>query len=523
MKKILSVLLAALMITVVFCFNAFAADETVNAIEITDVVEPALNSEATAFFKIPENSGYTYDSYDISEYVPCSWIYNSSKPQSYDEIVYDGESLYLSETVGFTKPGYYTFSAFVQVKDGYTFADGVTATVNGKTANIFTHYSGYATVYYTFDYLDDVDFEDISTVNISGVSAPVDGAVAKFGCTFPGTAEYSKFCNEATEREPFDPSVKWIVTATKPASWSDVENGEYCYSNYELKFEKGKFYTFAVRANASNGYEFTSSTKFTINSLDANAELLSDFEAEVWYTFEVADKKKVTSIELIGVVPPVFGEELSFNCSINQIDSGYKFNYGVWYVTEKKPESLDDLYSGKLIRENMLASQSKEKFSDKYYYTFYAFAETDGGYFDPALTATVNGKAASVDSGSLSKGIAGVYYTFDKLPPSDSGNTPTDKKISSIKIIKAPDKLVYGYGEELDTTGLVVEAYYSDGSNAGVVDNSLLDFDGFETSSPGKKTVTVLYENVRTNFEITVNFSFLHWILYIVCFGWIWM
>ncbi len=526
-KKILSIILAVLIISVALTPAAFAADTTIKTVEITDVVEPALNSESANYFKIPENPGYSYDTYNINEYMPCYWTYNSTKPETYDNVIYDGESIYLSETKGFTKPGYYTISVFIRANEGYAFADGVTATVNGKPANILVNYRGYATVYYTFDYLNDVDFDDIDAVNIAGVSAPVEEAIGKFNCTFPVTDEYSKFSNEATERESFDPFVIWIITPTKPVTWADIEDGEYKYSNSEFEFEKGKFYTFVVRVSASNGYEFTDSTKFTVNSLDANAELLSKFEADVWYTFEVADKKKVSSIELSGVDSPAFGEELLFDFDINE-DMGYKSNYGVWYVNENKPESIDELYSGKLIREDMQIipgpdnSEKKELFSDKYYYTFYAFIETDGGYFDPDLTATINGKAANIDSISLSNGTIGVYYTFDKLPP-ESGGNQTDKKISSIKISQAPDKLVYGRGEELDIAGLVVEAYNSDGSDAGTVDNTILNFDGFKTSSPGMKTVTVLYGNVSADFEITVEFSVIDWILYIVCFGWFWM
>ncbi len=526
-KKILSILLAVLIISAALTPAAFAADTTINTVEITDVVEPALNGEATEYFEIPENSGYSYDTYNIDEYMPCYWTYNSTKPETYDDVIYDGESIYLSETKGFTKPGYYTISMFIRANEGYTFADGVTATVNGNSANILVNYRGYATVYYTFDYLGDVDFDDISAVNISGVSAPVDGAIGKFNCTFPGTDEYSKFSNEATEREPFDPSVIWIITPTKPATWVDIENGEYHYSNSEFKFEKGKFYTFVVRVSASNGYEFTGSTEFTVNSLDANAELLSKFEADVWYTFEVAEKMNVNSVAVNNVKEPVLNEEVTFGCDFEK-DMGYIFKHGVWYATDKKPANLNEVYDGIMIYDNMIYypenGKTTEYFSDKYYYTFYALIETDGGDFNPAVTATINGKKAELDAASLDKGILGVYYTFDKLPSSNDENPPvSDKKLASINVAQKPDRLVYGYGDKLDINGLRVTGSYNDGADAGEIDSSKLTFEGFNTSSPGNKTVTVKYENLTATFDVQIEFTILHWIMYIVLFGWIWM
>ncbi len=524
-KKLISLLLTVIMTIGVFSGSVLAADATVKTLEITDVIEPVLNTAAVEYYKIPDNAGYSYDSYDES-YIPCSWTYNATKPETYDDIIYNGESIYTHESKGFTKAGYYTFIAYLRTEEGYTVADDATATVNGKAAKVIKGRYDNITVYYTFDYIADIDFADIASVDISGVSAPIDGAIGKFGYAVSDTEKYSAF-NYGDAELNYDPSVMWFVTDSKPQSWADVENGEYFFSDSEFKFEKGKFYTFVIRITANSGYEFTDKTAFKINSFDAKSELITKFEADVWYTFEVADKKLVKSVAISNVKPPALNEVIEFGGNI-ETDMGYIYNYGVWYATENKPESLEEVYDGLLIYNNLVYYPDKtiteEFFSDKYYYTFYAFIEADGGYFDPALTATINGKTAQLDADSLNKGIAGVYYTFDKLPSADDEKPPvSDKKLASIKVTRNPDKLVYSYGEELDTAGLVVEATYSDGSYAGVIDNSNLNFDGFDTTSQGKKTVTIKYEKLEASFDIEVEFTFWQWVMYIVLFGWIWM
>ncbi len=74
----------------------------------------------------------------------------------------------------------------------------------------------------------------------------------------------------------------------------------------------------------------------------------------------------------------------------------------------------------------------------------------------------------------------------------------------------------------IDTNGLVIEATYSDSSKI-EIDNSLIEFTGFDTLSRGTKTVTATYEKQSATFDVEVKFTIVQWILYIICFGWIWM
>ncbi len=95
--------------------------------------------------------------------------------------------------------------------------------------------------------------------------------------------------------------------------------------------------------------------------------------------------------------------------------------------------------------------------------------------------------------------------------------------VSSIAIKTPPSVNRYKYGiENLDTNGLEIVATYFDGSTA-VVDNSKVEFTGFDTSTRGFKTITANYEGCTATFDIEVYFTFGQWLLYIICFGWIWM
>ncbi len=98
-----------------------------------------------------------------------------------------------------------------------------------------------------------------------------------------------------------------------------------------------------------------------------------------------------------------------------------------------------------------------------------------------------------------------------------------EKTLVSIAIKTPPTTYEYKYGiENLDTTGLEIVATYSDGTTA-VIDNSEVEFTGFDTSTRGFKTITATYEGCTATFDIEVYYTFWQWLLYILCFGWIWM
>lgn len=79
-----------------------------------------------------------------------------------------------------------------------------------------------------------------------------------------------------------------------------------------------------------------------------------------------------------------------------------------------------------------------------------------------------------------------------------------DTYIAGITVSKMPDKTTYYQGELFDSTGLEVSKTYSDGALETITDYEL---SGFDSSSPGTKTITVTASGKTTTFEITVSES----------------
>lgn len=72
-----------------------------------------------------------------------------------------------------------------------------------------------------------------------------------------------------------------------------------------------------------------------------------------------------------------------------------------------------------------------------------------------------------------------------------------------LQIIQRPNKLKYLLGEELDLTGLKVKALYQSGREIDL-DISELSVEGFDSSTLGKKVLTVTYEGLQDMFTVTV-------------------
>ena len=73
--------------------------------------------------------------------------------------------------------------------------------------------------------------------------------------------------------------------------------------------------------------------------------------------------------------------------------------------------------------------------------------------------------------------------------------------LRSISIISTPTKTNYQVGEELDTSGLIVFAIYSDGSTREVTDYTL---SGYDKNKIGVQVITVTYQNLTAAFTVTV-------------------
>jgi hypothetical protein len=82
-------------------------------------------------------------------------------------------------------------------------------------------------------------------------------------------------------------------------------------------------------------------------------------------------------------------------------------------------------------------------------------------------------------------------------------NPPPVVKLSSIAIT-APDKTIYAVGDSLDITGLAVTGTYSDGSKK-TETIGVSNVSGFDSTTTGKKVLTVTVGGKTATFEITVS------------------
>lgn len=92
-------------------------------------------------------------------------------------------------------------------------------------------------------------------------------------------------------------------------------------------------------------------------------------------------------------------------------------------------------------------------------------------------------------------------YKFPQLKDNQHNNLANITNVKSIELTKKPDKLIYYDSDKsLDTTGLVITAYYKDNTSEIITDYSISEF----YPNPGKKTISITYAGNTVSFEIEV-------------------
>ena len=96
---------------------------------------------------------------------------------------------------------------------------------------------------------------------------------------------------------------------------------------------------------------------------------------------------------------------------------------------------------------------------------------------------------------------AGIFVACSdvKVPQKDE-----QRKLTKIEITAEPTKIVYLVGEELDLTGLVVTAHYSDKTSGVVTDYT---WSGYDKNTEGNQTITVTYQQKTATFRVTVTYA----------------
>ena len=104
---------------------------------------------------------------------------------------------------------------------------------------------------------------------------------------------------------------------------------------------------------------------------------------------------------------------------------------------------------------------------------------------------------------TITVSYSGKTETFD-ITVNEPVTPPTPSKtLSSIAVTTNPTKTEYTVGEELDKTGMVITATYSDASEE-TIDNSLVTTDFDSSVAAESKTVTVTYEGKTATFTVKI-------------------
>ena len=167
----------------------------------------------------------------------------------------------------------YTVTVKLTAKDGYAFASGVTAAVNGKTAQAQLE-NGVLTVTYEFTALSG-QVKEITSVSVTA-TAPASGAMPD------NTASVAEEGCEVTE-----------------VTWNTAE-----------AFKAGEKYTVTVKLTAKDGYAFASGVTAAVNGKTAQAQL-DNGVLTVTYEFPAlsSDEKQEIAHADIKVTAPAKGEK----------------------------------------------------------------------------------------------------------------------------------------------------------------------------------------------------------------------
>lgn len=136
---------------------------------------------------------------------------------------------------------------------------------------------------------------------------------------------------------------------------------------------------------------------------------------------------------------------------------------------------------------------------------------------DEAGTYEVTGIVQSISANTdawVGKGGSTAYNAEDRTLYSSRAIevtaevTVTEKPeavLTGIEIVSGPDKTEYVQGEELDLTGLVIQAQYSDGTTAEIqAGEEGYTVEGYNAQTTGTQTITVSYKGESVTFKVTV-------------------
>lgn len=135
------------------------------------------------------------------------------------------------------------------------------------------------------------------------------------------------------------------------------------------------------------------------------------------------------------------------------------------------------------------------------------FAENEGSSQEESSSETGSSESSSSESESSSSSQEQVSSENSSLPETSSQTPTTVEPV--LQILQLPSKTVYELGESLDLNGLKVNIITADGAK---ISQNGKDLTVSHTvlNTEGKQQITIKYNNLTANFEVTVNSKHVH-------------
>ena len=168
-------------------------------------------------------------------------------------------------------------------------------------------------------------------------------------------------------------------------------------------------------------------------------------------------------------------------------------------------DECEDSYEVEVIAKSLLSIEVTKKPVKLLYLESKDVLDVTGGeitlYYDNGTSEVVNMTADMIsgfDNNAVGEQVLTVSYREKETAFPIKINA---KKITSIAINSKPIKLTYIEGESLDLSGMVVTAYYDNGTSNAVTNYTVSDF----SSMVGMQKVTISYEEMTASFNVQVK------------------
>ena len=455
-----------------FTFPALTTTK-ISSVAVTGVTAPKIGA-SPVFSATASGTGYKYNS-----------SLNSSSGYKNGVKWEDESGTALTSTSTFQVGKKYKVKVVLDtVSDAYEFIDysSVSAKLNGNTAS--TNYWDSTTmtsrivVIYTFAALTATK---ISTVSVSGVTAPVAGSAPSYSIPSVGNSTYySVYTGINADYSQY----------TSGSYWYDATDKKYVpYNDTSYRFIAGHKYQYNVCLKANIGYAFNDTLTGYVNGMEAgiagySSKYPKDTYRNLYYTFDALPKTKISSVG-VKVTAPVGGQSREYLASVTGL-FGYKVNTGATYTGSKN--GVTWYKAG-----TMMDVSNTEKFvaGIKYICRVSLIPENDNYEFADTVTGSMNGNTATVKNQTAKKEVY-IQYEFTATQPASITISSVAATVAEPLAGAARSYNVAVAADAGYTTEIYNSATYKNGV-AWFKDGTLMAADNTEKYEAGHKYKVVIY------------------------------